>query len=68
MTGGTLWWIALGMFVIGALRIELRRINDPDEPLFPRGFTKWKHARVGAPWVAAAALLFLVGAIMRLVA
>jgi hypothetical protein len=67
MTGDTFWWIALGLFAVGALRTELRRINAPDEPFFPRSFGKWKHARVGAPWVAAAVLLFLVGAIMRLV-
>ena len=67
MTGETLWWVAFGLFVVGAMRTELRRINDPEEPLFARSFTKWKHARAGAPWVAAAALLLLVGGVLKLV-
>ena len=41
-------------------------MNDPEEPIFPRRFMKLQHARLGAPWVAAAAVLFAVGTIIRL--
>lgn len=66
MSGEALWWVALGLFVIGSARAELARMNDPDEPIFPRRFMKLKHARLGAPWVAAGAVLLAVAAIIRL--
>ena len=66
MAGETLWWVALGLFILGVARSELSRMNDPDEPIFPCGFMKVKHARLGVPWIAAGAVTFFIGAILRL--
>ncbi|MGB8650721.1 MAG: hypothetical protein WCD35_08675 [Mycobacteriales bacterium] len=66
MSGHTLWWVALGLFIVGAARAELGRMNDPHEPIIPRGFMKLKHARLGAPWIAAGVVMFLIGAVIRL--
>jgi hypothetical protein len=41
-------------------------MKDPDQPIFARSFTKLKHARLGAPWIAAGAVLLFVGTIIRL--
>ena len=66
MAGETLWWVALGLFILGAARSELGRANDPDESIFPRGFMKLKHARLGVAWIAAGAVMFFIGTILRL--
>jgi hypothetical protein len=66
MSGQTLWRVALGLFIVGAARAELGRMTDPDEPIFPRSFTKLKHARLGAPWIAAGVVMFFIGTAIRL--
>jgi hypothetical protein len=66
MTGAILWWIAGGFLLAAAGIAELRRMNDPGEPILPRNFTKWKHARAGAPLLAVAAVLFLLGGALKL--
>lgn len=60
------FWCGLVIGMFGSGLASLRRLNDPDEPIFPRGFPSWSHARVALPWLVVAAALVAVAGGLRL--
>ncbi len=66
VASAVVFWCGLGLGMVGAGLIELRRISDPGEPIFPRGFAKWHHVRPAVPWLSASVLGVASAGVLRL--